>query len=104
MKRTNLLKVLLVFSSLLTYVSCDGSNSTSSTQVNENTLVMQDKVVTYDGKAHSIEVENLPEGASVKYTNNDKVEPGKYTVKAKVTFADGTSKTVSAKLIIEKQC
>lgn len=101
MKRTNLLKVLLVFSTLMGVVSCGESNSTSTAE-QTNQLVMEDKVVTYNGEKHSILLENVPEGATVKYTGNDRVEPGNYTVRAKVTFADGTSKTVSAKLKIEK--
>lgn len=101
MKKTNLLKVLLVFSTLIGAVSCGESNSTSSSeQVGQ--LVMEDKTVTYNGEAHSIYLENIPEGATVKYTGNEKVEPGIYTVRAKVTFEDGTSKSVSAKLKIEK--
>ena len=99
MKRTNLLKVLLVFSTLMGVVSCGESNSTSTAE-QTNQLVMEDKVVTYNAEKHSILLENVPEGATVKYTGNDRVEPGNYTVRAKVTFADGTSKTVSAKLKI----
>ena len=44
--------------------------------------------VVYDGTAHSILVENLPEGASVTYSENSFVEPGQYEVTANVTFAD----------------
>ena len=101
MKKTNLLKVLLVFSCLVTSVSCGETNS-SSLQQEEGQLVMEDKVVTYDGNKHSIELESLPEGATVTYVGNDKVEPGIYTVKAKVVFADGSKTQVTAKLTIEK--
>ena len=101
MKKTDLLKVLLVFACLVTSVSCGETNSSSSQQ-EEVQLVLEDKVVTYDGNEHSIELASVPEGATVKYTGNGKVEPGIYTVRAKVSFADGTSKSVSAKLTIEK--
>ena len=103
MKRTNLLKVLLVFSCLVTSVSCGETNSSSTQEQGEQQgYVFENKTVTYDGNVHSVEVTNLPAGATVKYTGNDKVEPGLYTVRAKITFADGTNKTVSAKLTIEK--
>ena len=101
MKKTNLLKVLLVFSCLVTSVSCGETNSSASQQ-EQNELVFEDKVVTYDGNKHSIELESVPAGATVKYVGNEKVEPGIYTVRAKVSYPDGTSKSVSAKLTIEK--
>ena len=40
--------------------------------------------VDYDGKAHSIYVENLPEGYVVSYVGNGVTEVGVYTVVAKV--------------------
>ena len=33
---------------------------------------LADKTVSYDGEKHSIYVENLPDGVSVKYSNNEK--------------------------------
>ena len=42
-------------------------------------------VVTYDKNIHSIIATNLPEGVTVKYTNNGKIEPGKYNVIASFT-------------------
>lgn len=42
-------------------------------------------VVTYDKNIHSIIATNLPEGVAVKYTNNGKIEPGKYNVIASFT-------------------
>ena len=42
-------------------------------------------VVTYDKNIHSIIAKNLPEGVAVRYTNNGKIEPGKYNVTASFT-------------------
>ena len=36
--------------------------------------------VTYNGQAHSIVAENLPEGVTASYEENEKVEAGTYTV------------------------
>jgi len=44
--------------------------------------------VVYDKNKHSIIATNLPKGVTVKYTNNDKVEPGEYKVIA--TFIGDT--------------
>ncbi len=44
-----------------------------------------DKTFTYDGAKHSLEVQGLPEGVNVTYTDNEYVEVGEYEVTA--TFA-----------------
>ena len=51
-----------------------------------NAVVFADKTVDYDGEKHSIYVETLPDGVSVKYSNNGKSMPGTYTVKAVLTY------------------
>lgn len=56
---------------------------------------------TYDGNVHLLEVENLPEGATVKYTNNGRTEPGNQDVKATITY-NGKDYKYSATLTILK--
>ena len=104
MKHSKLLQAVLVISNLICLASCQNPNNSSNASENVETLtlVMEDKVVTYDGKSHSLAVSNLPEGATVVYSNNEQVEPGKYVVHAQVTLVDGTITNVEGKLTIEK--
>jgi len=46
-------------------------------------VIFSNQTVTYDGKVHSLAVENLPAGVSVSYDNNDKTVAGTYIVTAK---------------------
>lgn len=64
-------------------------------------LVFDSKEFDYDGKAHSLSVLNVPEGASVKYQNNNKVDVGVYTVKATVSKEDYNTKVLTANLTIK---
>ena len=65
-------------------------------------IKINDLTVMYDGEEHSIYVENLPEGATVEYKGNNRVNPGSYTVTAVVTFSDGSKVTKTANLFIRK--
>lgn len=56
----------------------------------------------YDGTEKSLKVEGLPDDAVVTYVGNNKTEPGKYNIRAKVEFSDGSKRNFSAQLIIEK--
>ncbi|MDM1046331.1 VCBS repeat-containing protein [Myroides sp. 1354] len=47
-------------------------------------LVFEDATFVYDGTAKRIEIQNLPEGVSVTYEGNDKIEAGTYTVIASI--------------------
>lgn len=48
-------------------------------------VTFNDKEVTYDGKEHSIYIEdNLPSEVNVEYENNGKINAGEYTVTAKL--------------------
>ena len=62
-----------------------------STKIDEDylkNLSFPDTVVEYDGQPHSIYVEDLPEGATVTYSNNNKTNPGEYTVVANIKYED----------------
>lgn len=49
-------------------------------------VTFENKTVTYDGKIHSLAVsDNLPNGVSVSYTNNDKISANQYIVTATFT-------------------
>ncbi|WP_189605718.1 MBG domain-containing protein, partial [Salinimicrobium marinum] len=56
----------------------------------------------YDGKAHSIFVSGLPEGATVKYENNGRTNAGTYTVTATVSKKNNNNKVLTAKLVVNK--
>ena len=64
-------------------------------------LTLPDKTVTYDGEAHSLEVEGNTEGCEIVYTNNGKTEVGEYTVTATVTKEGYETLTLTGKLTIE---
>ena len=49
-------------------------------------VTFENKTVTYDGKTHSLAVsDNLPNGVSVSYTNNNKISADQYVVTATFT-------------------
>ena len=66
-------------------------------------LVFESKEYTYDGEVKSLAVENLPEGASVTYENNDKTEAGVYEVKATVTKEGFKTAVLNATLTIKEK-
>ena len=119
MKTSKLLQAILILSNLMVVASCNNntptptptptpSTPTESTPVVESTpdekpqVKFEDKVVEYDGTVHELKVEELPEGATVKYEDNENVEPGEYVVTATVIYADKTREELTAKLTIEK--
>ena len=63
-------------------------------------LAFEDKTFEYDGKAHSLEVKNLPTGAKVTYNGNGKTAVGTYTVTATVSKTGYNTKTLTATLEI----
>lgn len=69
-------------------------------------ISMEDVTVPYDGKAHSITINgDLPEGVSVSYESNNKVDSGKYTVTASFTGDEVNYNAIAAMtatLTIEK--
>ena len=66
-------------------------------------LTFADKTVTYNGSAQSIEVANLPQGATVTYSpSNTFTNAGVYTVTATVSAPGFDSVTLSATLTINK--
>ncbi|WP_281233076.1 T9SS type A sorting domain-containing protein [Flavobacterium gelatinilyticum] len=98
----------------ITWTYDDGNGNTSSQNqtvvVSESPLeavTFNNAVFTYDGTAHSAEVENLPAGATVAYSaNNGAVNAGTYQITATITPA-ATSPNCSvlvltADLIINK--
>ena len=52
-------------------------------------VVFADKTVTYNGEIHSVIVTNIPNGVSVDYENNNKMNADTYTVIAKFTDTTG---------------
>lgn len=63
-------------------------------------LKFANDVVVYDGQEHSVVVENLPEGASVAYTENTATDIGDYQAKAVVSKEGYKSVTLNAKLTV----
>ncbi len=64
-------------------------------------ISFSDASYTYDGETKKIEITgNLPEGAEVSYTDNEKTNAGTYTVSATVSKEGYESLTLTAELII----
>lgn len=87
-------------------VSCNGTEEPKKDDPIEKTIegiTLNDKTVTYDGNNHSIEISgNLPAGGSVTYENNNKSEPGTYTVKAEIKAEGYKTLKLTATLTINK--
>jgi gliding motility-associated-like protein len=71
-------------------------------QANFEGLVLKDKEFTYDGKSHSLILENLPKESIVEYTGNDQTDAGSYTVIARVVNPNFKETTLSSNLLIKK--
>ena len=84
----------------------DGVTTTFALTVVNRTfdgLTFADKTVTYNGSAQSIEVANLPQGATVTYSpSNTFTNAGVYTVTATVSAPNFDTVTLSATLTINK--
>ena len=84
----------------------DGVTTTFALTVVNRTfdgLTFADKTVTYNGSAQSIEVANLPQGATVTYSpSNTYTNAGVYTVTATVSAPNFDTATLSATLTINK--
>lgn len=84
----------------------DGVTTTFTLAVVNRTfdgLAFADKTVTYDGTAQSIEVANLPQGATVSYSpSNTYTNAGIYPVTATVSAPDFDTVKLTATLTIEK--
>ena len=65
-------------------------------------LSFVDKTVTFDGQTQSIAVTGLPDGATVQYTNNEKIDAGTYEVTAVVSKDNYNDVTLKANLVINK--
>ncbi len=65
-------------------------------------IVFEDLTVAYDGNAHGIEVDGVPDGAQVKYlTDNAFILPGQYEVVVEISKECYHTLTLSAILTIE---
>ena len=99
--------LLFAFFSVVITTACndqtnDVPSASESGQITKETLealVFEDATFEYDGQAHSIEVQNVPEGVEVSYRNNGKTNPGEYTVTAILMYEDLFVKK-TAKIII----
>lgn len=63
-------------------------------------LIFESKSFEYDGKAHSLIVENAPSGSSISYSGNNKTAVGTYTVTATVSKTGYNTKKLTATLQI----
>ena len=66
-------------------------------------ITFKSKTFTYDGLEHSLEVSGAPDFATVKYTNNNKINVGNYTVVATITAEGYNKKILNATLRIKNK-
>ncbi len=65
-------------------------------------VIFNDEQYVYDGNVKSLKVENLPDGATVRYTGNDVSSVGEHTVTAVVSKENYEDLTLQAVLYISK--
>ena len=66
-------------------------------------VTLEDATFTYDGAAKSIEIKGeLPEGVTVEYAGNGKINAGDYTVSAVLSGEGYKTLVLEAKLVINK--
>ena len=96
------LSLLLIFVFASFVASCDTNSPGENPAIVElENVVFEDVTIPYDGFEHSLSVANLPEGATVVYDNNGKIDSGEYTITANITY-NGVNKKLTAKLNITK--
>lgn len=94
--------MLFVFAGVtLVTTSCGGKQTTTTKE--QLDCVLNDATYVYDGLVHSIEVENLPEGATVKYNGNGMKYPGEYNVTALISYNDKTQKLYAKMTILKAE-
>ncbi len=108
-KKSLKLCFLIIFAGIL-LTSCEmpapgiGGTTGGITEKSLKDLVFEDQTVQYDGEAHSIFVENIyeEEGVTITYFNNEQIEPGTYTVSARIKY-NSIVVTKNATLVIQKK-
>lgn len=63
-------------------------------------LAFADQTIEYDGIAHDLAVTGAPEGTTIRYSNNGKIEVGTYTISATLSKEGYRSRTISATLSV----
>ena len=84
--------------------SIDSSSSVETLLNFDESVKMDDKVVSYDGNAHKIVVEGAPEGTTITYKDgkNSYVDAGIYTIEATLEKEGYNTKKLTATLTIER--
>ena len=125
MKKSKLkivLAVVLVFVAACALFACGGGNPSPETPVKPGTeqsggqtesetgslkkftdVAFTDKTVTYDGEEKKIELTGtVPKGANVEYDNNARTDAGEQVVTVTISCDGYETKTLTAKLTINK--
>ena len=92
--------IIIVLALCLAFVACGEEEDNSSSLPEISGLVFSGATYEYDGKAHSLSVTNIPEGATVKYFGNECKDVGIYDVTAIVKKDGYRDTTLNAKLEI----
>ena len=75
--------ILIAVISMFALASC----SVDDAQLED--IVFESQTVAYDGNAHNLKVENLPDGYTVEYSLSDVVEIGVYYIDARIYDSKG---------------
>ena len=82
-------------------LTLDATLTIEKATLDASAFTFEDDTVTYDGKAHSLEVVGeFPAGVTVTYSNNGKTEAGTYEVKATLAGSNYNPLTLTATLRI----
>ena len=93
-------KLTLLALSVLLALSAFAFTACGDEQKQITGLTLPDKMVMYDGTAHSLAVEGNTEGCEISYTGNGQTEIGEHTVTATVTKKGYETLTLTGKLTI----
>ena len=87
--------------SLVLAVACDGNNTPDTPKKDITGITFSDATFDYDGEEHSITVVgDIPEGVTVKYTDNKGTDTGTYNATATLTGDEYNTLTLNAVMTI----
>ena len=103
-KKISILFIIISIIIVLTFVSCSKEKEpvTEEPSLLEFTnLEFSGQEFSYDGQTHSIQVDNVPEGATVSYDKNEISIPGAHKITATIRKEGYKDKTLEATMTIK---
>lgn len=82
-------KFLLILTFCLLIFTCVGCSNDDEDTIDISGITFESEQFDYDGQAHSIKCENIPNGITVKYFGNGPTNPGTHLVTAVLKDSEG---------------